>query len=237
MSRFIEWLLRLPILQSTLPLTNGRFSYVTDDIPLSTLRQFRHACSVPLTTLLLDTELLAQSGENREKVTARVRVAAERLKDLFSISRTEVGSFTMVDLLDDIQKFFPENVEILNKSKIANFSLQGSKILFSEVILCLITNAIEAYLPAEKPHVIVHLSERLGVLEIKVTDSGQGMNSLELVLSQVDGVSFKKSGTGVGLPFCIEIIRNYFGGTLKIFSRKGMGTCVKIKVPTTVLLS
>ncbi len=237
MSRFIGWLLRLPLVQSTLPLKRVQVSYAVD-IPLGALHRFRHACALPLTTLLLDTELLISSPTHSHEVVTRLQLAATRLKDLFNETlEKNTSTFTAQELIGEIQQFFPDTVSILNKQRVAHLEIKGSKTLFLEVVICLVTNALEAYLPEEKPHVVVHFSEKTGVFEIKISDMGQGMNTWELVLAQVDGVSLKKQGSGVGLPFCISAIKKQFGGTIHVFSKKYMGTCVKVMIPTVSLLS
>ncbi len=102
------------------------------------------------------------------------------------------------------------------------------------MIICignLIENSIEAVLSpkAKKKVITLYISDLSGVLEIRV-DTGTGIekNTSRKLLK---GVQFQKGGKrGYGL-FLVKSIVESFGGTIRVLSKYGNGTCITIKIP------
>ncbi len=67
-------------------------------------------------------------------------------------------------------------------------------------------------------------------LQIQIRDSGCGMNQSQLAKVLNPGVTYKKNGHGIGLPFVLEIMDS-IGGQLKILSSPGRGTIVILNFP------
>ena len=74
-----------------------------------------------------------------------------------------------------------------------------------------------------------------GGCRIAVGDTGPGMTEEELktalaVYGQVDGVTSRLNGSGLGLPLT-KALAELHGGRLEIISRKGAGTTATIHLP------
>jgi|GEM_PF-2345547 len=78
-----------------------------------------------------------------------------------------------------------------------------------------------------------------GYLEIQVHDTGIGMDDAEVErlfqpFSQADeSTSRKYGGTGLGLAITKRLVE-LFGGTIKVRSRKGAGSCFAVNIPVTI---
>lgn len=104
------------------------------------------------------------------------------------------------------------------------------------MIICignLVENSIDAVLSpkAKKKVITLYISDLSGVLEIRVRDTGMGIEKKNQQNIFEKGFSSKKGGKrGYGL-FLVKSIVESFGGTIRVLSRYGNGTCMTIKIP------
>ncbi|GLI34110.1 ATP-binding protein [Desulforhabdus amnigena] len=100
-----------------------------------------------------------------------------------------------------------------------------------EVLINLITNAIQAGSPRDTVTITSSLSNDRGSVEIEVRDRGKGISS-ELLPYVFDPFFTTKGadGTGLGLFVSYGIIKNH-GGNLMVSSELGKGTCFTIQLP------
>jgi nitrogen fixation/metabolism regulation signal transduction histidine kinase len=96
------------------------------------------------------------------------------------------------------------------------------------VLVNLIKNAIESGSPTGEIRVAIRTTENGHLLE--VSDRGAGIHDEVLKKALVPFYSTKKSGTGLGLPLCREIVEAH-GGHLSIESQPGRGTTVRCYLP------
>jgi len=69
-----------------------------------------------------------------------------------------------------------------------------------------------------------------GVVRIRVSDTGHGMDQEALVRAFEPYFSTKTTGTGLGLPIARRNIE-LNGGTIEVESGKGRGTTVIVRLP------
>ncbi len=147
-------------------------------------------------------------------------------------------------LLDDVDHFFlePELRSVLSFFDFraghlgAELILECPKDLVVELnrpllrmlLFNLLTNALEACASGN----VVRLSvlPRPDVLELRVTDSGQGMPAEALARSTELFYSTKRRGSGIGLSLVDEVVRRS-GGELRISSALGEGTNLFLSLP------
>jgi nitrogen fixation/metabolism regulation signal transduction histidine kinase len=112
-------------------------------------------------------------------------------------------------------------------------SVEISRSRFVQAMTNVLVNAIEAYdgLSVLKPIIVrTEVAERQVVISIQ--DSGCGMSSEVLADASVLFSTNKPNGTGFGLPLAIKIVESEHGGRLMLESIKGLGTTVRMILPT-----
>ena len=102
-----------------------------------------------------------------------------------------------------------------------------------QMILNLLSNAVK-FTPSGG-EVRLSICSTHGGAEIAVSDTGLGMTSEELrtalaVYGQVDGITSRLNGTGLGLPLT-KALAELHGGRLEIVSGRGVGTTATIHLP------
>ena len=99
----------------------------------------------------------------------------------------------------------------------------------------LVQNAVEAY-PEDAPRLEIRVTAGLlragSQLEITVADRGAGMTEAQRENLFIPFGSRKPGGTGLGLVISRAMIEELHGGTLSLESVRGVGTTVKIVLPT-----
>jgi two-component system sporulation sensor kinase B len=110
--------------------------------------------------------------------------------------------------------------------------IAASTIEFKQLLINIIKNAIEASKVGDSVVVIAERNKDL--VEIKVTDCGQGMSKEEMESLGTPLYSLKSKGTGLGMMICYNIAAKY-KGTIHFDSVKGEGTTVTIRFPAANL--
>ncbi|MCP3957929.1 MAG: PAS domain-containing sensor histidine kinase [bacterium] len=109
-----------------------------------------------------------------------------------------------------------------------DLAVELNRPLLRMLLVNLLTNALEACGSGD----VLHLSALLrpSELELRITDSGQGMCPETLARSTELFYSTKRRGSGIGLSLVDEVVRRS-GGELRISSAVGEGTDVFLSVP------
>ena len=98
-----------------------------------------------------------------------------------------------------------------------------------QVLVNLVKNAIEASDGAADVRLSIDSSPETGTL-LRVTDRGRGMNEETMKKALLPFYSTKKTGTGLGLPLCREIVEAH-DGKLSLESNPEGGTTVTCWLP------
>jgi len=92
------------------------------------------------------------------------------------------------------------------------YTIKGDHTKLMQVILNILKNSIEAInVDAVEKNITVNMHTIGGVLELIITDNGQGFDSKTAELFFVRGFTTKKNGTGLGLYNCRTIIESHTG--------------------------
>lgn len=200
---------------------------------------FRHACMTPLTILSCTLENIQNSKDTVQK-QKNIQIAQDAVAHLSKL-------ITAVTQPTDTQQEFRvheaiNEVIFLFKSKTncevhySNFlpkklKLQGSKLYFQEILICLLNNAYEAYQDKTMAHISLSVRIIKEQVFIGIVDFAKGMTPLGQKLALVKGISYKENGLGLGLSFVKKTIEHEFRGVLKIMSEYGVGTHVQVAIP------
>jgi signal transduction histidine kinase len=182
---------------------------------------------------------------SESRMMRKLLLAREQLEDLYATWK--VGHDTHHKPFS-VTKTIRDTLAISDLSQRSEVSLQlqldkqtsliGSKILFQQMLTCLLQNALESYEITDPYKIIICSAKQTpSHIQLDVIDSGSGMNSLALVIAGIYGFSFKAAGTGVGLTLARRIAQEVFGGTFAISSLPDHGTRVTVRLPLTGTIS
>ncbi len=157
------------------------------------------------------------------------------ISDFSRKSGFELSEVRMDELLSDFvflveQKLAQHSVRLEREGAGELPMVLGNAQKLKQALLNLVMNAIEAMPNGGK--IKLFAGERLGTLEISVTDTGPGIPAGRLETIFDPFISTKANGLGLGLAVCREIVEQH-GGTLSVESREGMGTTFFVRLPVS----
>lgn len=185
---------------------------------------------------------------NRERVEQNCKAVVETVATIrrftdglmdFSKLETQKVQYDLIRLIDDLlfsirpQKLFSQT-KILTRydNNLPPLWMDVGQI--QQVVLNLLNNGAEAILAkSDEPGIIYltvsHLPEREAV-EIKISDTGTGIEPGSLSRIFEPHFTTKPEGHGFGLFTCQKIIKNH-GGQIKVESKPGQGSTFTVTLP------
>ncbi|RXT07132.1 sensor histidine kinase [Ammoniphilus sp. CFH 90114] len=111
----------------------------------------------------------------------------------------------------------------------SSLMIEGNPATFSQVLLNIIKNGIEAMPDGGTLKVLGR--REAGTVIISIIDQGVGMTQQEVNQLGTPFYSSKREGTGLGLLTSFRIVQ-MMNGTIKVTSKKGKGTQFSIRIPS-----
>jgi two-component system NtrC family sensor kinase len=173
--------------------------------------------------------------EKIEEETVRIK---EVVQNLLDFSKPKKANFREAEINTVIRKTLKLVYNMLHVSAIEtklnlqdglpNVFIDGNKI--QEVLVNLITNAVQAMSPGGELSIATHLGEDSKYVAIEVGDTGKGIPP-EFLPHIFDPFFSTKGveGTGLGLSVSYSIIKNH-RGNLKVKSEVGVGTTFTVEL-------
>ena len=154
---------------------------------------------------------------------------AETYRNLNKINTLNLKRVYVRDLFENLLQLMQptveqKNIELETILKDPDLSLEADINLLEQVLINLVVNAIEAV--KEKPHPRIILSAYVAnnrKTVIKVADNGTGMSPDVLEKIFIPFFSTKKTGSGIGLSLCKQIVMLH-KGNIQVQSVEGEGT-------------
>lgn len=216
---------------------------------------FAHELKTPLTSIIGYADMLntmKMSEAERAEATYYIYSQGKRLESLSYKLLELVGMDKNPLVLKPIQaRKLAENIRttvrpiweqrhIQGKVEMDRGIIRGDEELLLSLFYNLLDNALKATDKGEKGFIFLKgaaLSD--GRYEVKVVDNGRGIPREEIgriteAFYMVDkSRSRKEGGAGIGMALCYRIIQLH-GGSLRIDSRLGEGTVMKVVFPAAV---
>jgi signal transduction histidine kinase len=154
---------------------------------------------------------------------------AETYRNLNKISTPNLKSIYVIDLFENLHQLMQptleqKNIELEIILKDTDMKLEADSSLVEQVLINLIVNAIEAVKDRPSPRITLSASQSSNnKTTIKVTDNGTGMPAELMDKIFIPFFSTKKSGSGIGLSLCKQIMMLH-KGNIHVQSIDGEGT-------------
>lgn len=97
-----------------------------------------------------------------------------------------------------------------------------------QVIINLIKNALES--GSDQQDIMLTVTQHTSGWQLSISDRGKGMSDESLASALLPFYSTKKSGSGLGLSLCREIVDAH-DGRIGLHNREGGGLVVKVWLP------
>ncbi len=197
--------------------------------------------SLTAETILEDyNEVLPEEGrELVGDVLSQAERAGEIIKNLLDFSRSEIPSFTPLNIVDVIQKTLKlvKNQVMLAGIRITTSfsegipSIQGNFRNLEQVFLNLFINAIQAMPEGGDIHVRA-LQDSEKYIKIEVQDTGPGIKpeNLEHIFEPFYTTKAVGRGTGLGLAVTYSLLEKH-GGHIEVHSEVNVGATFSIYLP------
>ena len=189
----------------------------------------------PISSLVHSAKKIAEEPEHAERQTEVFGTLRERLDDL----KAFIDGYARFARLPAPQKETVEWAEFLKgfaEYEMVDFPEQlptrpgwFDPAQIRQVLINLFKNAVEA--SDGDPEITLRVDTNpAGETYLQVADRGRGMDDETMRKALLPFYSTKKSGTGLGLPLCREIVEGH-GGKLSLQSREGGGAAVTCWLP------
>lgn len=203
-----------------------------------------HEIGTPMGVIQGHAELLESSvdDERGKKRLQTIREQIERISHiihtLLNMARPSEREPTVVDLNAVLRETLAFLAERLRRHRIevhvalpARATLRANPDKLQQLFINLVMNAIDA-MPDGGQLSIAAQESSSDVVEVKVTDSGQGMSAETLARAFEPFFSTKEPGRGSGLGLVVarQIVTDH-GGTIEVASEPGHGTEFTIRLP------
>ncbi len=173
------------------------------------------------TDLSLGLETIRKRSEGLQRF-------AETYRNLNKISKPNLKRVFVRDIFENLQNLMQptldqKNIELNVLLKDTQVSVDADINLVEQVLINLITNAMDAVKEKEMAHINLSAYADGDKTIIKVSDNGAGISPEIAEQIFIPFFSTKKSGSGIGLSLCKQIMMLH-RGTIKMQSEPGAGT-------------
>ena len=200
--------------------------------PLAAIRPYAHNAG-----LLITRDQTADAAANLERISALTDKTADTINHFKKLARKPAKVLTDVDLATVASdalailegRIRNENIVVDNRLAGERHLVKAGAIRLEQVLINIFGNALDAMQgTAQKILTVSAEPSDEGVLLV-VTDTGVGIGGEDI--SQVFDPFFTTKevgeGLGLGLSISYNIIKD-FGGTMRVTSDPGAGTCFRI---------
>jgi PAS domain S-box-containing protein len=224
-----------------------------DQMKTEFLANISHELRTPLSVIIAYTEAMRDGLVGEEDRKHFLDVIADNgdhllrlINDLLDLSKLEVSeamlSFSLSHIHDVVRSLWPKVSDAAGQKRIEAVFTPGYEIpvvyidnrRISQVLLCLITNAIKFTDAGGRVEVSTRRTDH-GV-EVKVADTGAGIAEEQIpnlfdTFRQLDGSSTRRwGGLGIGLAIARHIVELH-GGRIWVESKRGEGSIFAFTVP------
>ena len=197
--------------------------------------KFTHELKNPLTVCNGYLDMIFNcSKKDRETYLEIVRDELKRSINIINNYNTLLNlnkmNFNLYDLLNDVNnivnRLYNCKIIIIGNTRLDYY---GDYDKLKQVFINLIKNSYEAK-TNNKLLIVINIRDYKDKYKINFIDNGKGIPKKEIDKIYKDYYTTKKKGRGLGIPYIMDII-NLHHGSIKYYSKQGLGTKVIITLP------
>jgi len=161
---------------------------------------------------------------------------AETYRNLNKVVQPNLKPVPIMDLFENLHHLMEptleqKNIELDVVMKDPGLVVEADLNLIEQVMINLLVNAIDAVREKEHPRIVLSAEKTKGSkTEIRVADNGYGMSADVMENIFVPFFSTKKTGSGIGLSLCKQIMMLH-KGNIQVQSREGEGSVFILQFP------
>lgn len=205
--------------------------------PLNTIKLLASQLSHEIETDLPDLDTLASELKKIEATTDRVGKIVKGLRSFARDGSSDpMETISVQNLIEDSialcsQQLKIQGIEVQVQLSEPGLQMTCRPVQISQVILNLITNAKDALRDREEKWIRIEACQNNEFIEIRVTDSGDGISNdlSEKIFHPFFTTKGVGQGTGLGLSISLGILKSH-KGSLSL-DRSQSRTCFLLKVP------
>ena len=158
---------------------------------------------------------------------------AKTYRSLNKITKLNLSKILVIDLFENIKTLMlpsldNKNIELHFEIENLNLGIEMDTYLIEQVLINLLLNAVEAFKETKHPKIILSAQKNInGQPIIKIKDNGKGIPTEIMEDIFVPFFSTKKSGSGIGLSLCKQIMLLH-KGKIQVKSIENKGTSVSL---------
>jgi len=198
-------------------------------------KETAHQLGTPISSLLgwlmvLEENYDSETLNKMNKDVERLKTISERFSKIGAIP--EKKPYKLSSIVDEIVEYMririPSTIEIIVQKKDGEIPINLNKELIQWVLENMIKNSIDSIEKKGKIKLEINWG---GKANLKISDTGSGIEK-ELQSKVFDaGVSTKTRGWGIGLSLTKRIIEKYHKGKIKLLNSSENGTEFLIEIP------
>jgi two-component system nitrogen regulation sensor histidine kinase NtrY len=184
--------------------------------------------SVHLEDLELGIDTIKRRSEGLLKFT-------ESYRSLNKITKLDLTKILVRNMFEDLNSLMrptleKKNIELEIILRDPTLAIEADINLIEQVLINLVVNAIEAVKDREAPNIILSAEIQNNKTLVKVTDNGLGMPPELLDKIFIPFFSTRKTGSGIGLSLCKQIMLLH-KGNIQVQSSEGVGSSFVMQFP------
>ena len=198
-------------------------------------KETAHQLGTPISSLLgwlmvLEENYDSETLNKMNKDVERLKTISERFSKIGAIPEKKL--YKLSSIVDEIVEYMririPSTIEIIVQKKDGEIPINLNKELIQWVLENMIKNSIDSIEKKGKIKLEINWG---GKANLKISDTGSGIEK-ELQSKVFDaGVSTKTRGWGIGLSLTKRIIEKYHKGRIKLLNSSKNGTEFLIEIP------
>jgi signal transduction histidine kinase len=210
-------------------------------------RQIAHEIKNPLTPMRLSIQHLMRMKQNNDKgweercnevaktLLEQIDTLARTASEFSSFAKTNAEDSSIIDLNVIMQEQSPlfdnyPNITLSIFSKVSPANVKVHHEQISRVFMNILTNAVQATDEKENGMINMTLYEQGLYYCVAIEDNGSGVDKEAEAKLFTLSFTTKRSGSGLGLPICRNIIESY-GGTINYRPSSIGGACFTLCIP------